>query len=116
MPAINTVTKHPSESETFEMDFGLKLHGRTISSVSSVSAETGLTVGSGSIVSSAHDSDGTDTIPAYEIGANESVQFTVSGGEDGRDYWVTVVVVASDGSTLADDGLVRVRSKGPGAG
>lgn len=116
MPSRNTITKHPSEDEIFEMDFGNKLHGRTISSITSVTAETGLTVGTESIVSVAHNSDGTDEIPSYEIGASQSVKFNCSGGEDGTDYWVTVVVVASDGATLADDGLVRVRSKGPGPG
>jgi len=95
--ATESLVKHPSDAQTYILDFSEALNGRTISSVDSISATSGLTVGSEAVVSSEQIDDNT----GEPINANEAVQYAASGGTAGSSYDVTITVTLSDASTLA---------------
>lgn len=93
------LTKQPSEDRLYEMDFAALLaSGETISSVSSITqsargnvqGSTSLSIGTGSA-------------------SGSNVRFRISGGTDGEDYKITVVVTTSQGNTLEGDGWLYVR-------
>jgi len=91
------LTKQPSESVSFSMDFGSILAAdETISSISSVSSEL---VGGGS---------SNLTIGAASI-SGEEVQFTISGGTHAKRYRIEVTIVTSGGNTREGDGILKVR-------
>lgn len=91
---IPSVTKQPSESRLYSMDFSALLaSGETLSTVTSVST---------TLV----------TVPALTIGAGSVsgvlCQFRVSVGKTGNRYKVTAVVTTSAGNTLEGEGYVNV--------
>lgn len=90
--AAEILIKQPSESLQYTMDFSNVLeNGETISSCTSVTATpSGLTIG------------------AAAVGAT-SVAFRISGGEDGVNYRVEVIVATNQSNTRESDGLLKVR-------
>lgn len=91
--AIDTLSKQPSESRLFTMDFSANLaSGETISSVTSVVADvTGLTIGA-------------------PVAGSRSVQVRISAGTVDIMYKVTFVVVTSAGNTLEAEGNLRIEN------
>ena len=107
--------KHPSDVDTFYFIFcdddgtndgstsddGL-LQGATISSLDSVTADTGLTVDSTSTA--------TVTIQGTVYAVNTVAHATLSGGTDGETYNVTAAITTSDGRTIYRVRQLRVSS------
>jgi len=81
------------------MDFSALLAaGETLSSVSSISqAARGNVQGAASLNIGAGSTSGS------------KVQFRISGGTNGEDYKITVVVTTSQGNTLEGEGWLYVR-------
>ena len=77
-----------------------KLAGATISSITSVTAASGLTVAS-------YDKNAV-TIDGISYSANTVVTAWLSGGTDGTDYEVECVIVTSDSRTLVKTMVVPV--------
>lgn len=104
--ASEAIVVHPSDSQTYALDFTPILHGRTISAVGSVVADSGFTVGSAVVNSDAfiHDKTG------ETVSASHAIQFSGSSGVAGTDYNVTVTATLSDGSTVARVMTFEVRS------
>ena len=78
-----------------------ELQGATISTITSVTAETGLTVSSSN--------KNAVTIKGVSYGANTVVTAWLSGGTDGTDYDVECIITTSDSRTLAKTMIVPVR-------
>lgn len=91
-----TLIKQPSESRLYTMDFAANCAvGETISSVTSFAADTptgatALTVGGASC-------------------SGTTASARISGGTDGKQYKVTVLVLTSAGNTLEGEGILQVR-------
>lgn len=99
--------KHPGETVSFGVNLEPWLLGsETISSVSSVSAETGLTVASGAVNAATFDDDDYETCA---IGCG--VTYSCSGGTANNDYYVTITVVTSLSRTLVVVQLIQVRDR-----
>ena len=107
LQAKHPLVKHPSESITFGVNVTEHLIGtETVASVGTVTAESGLTVGSGAVNSvSMVDTDG------ETCAANYGVTFTCSGGSAGSNYLVTIPFTTSGGRTLYVVVLVQVRDR-----
>lgn len=104
--AVEPIVKHPSDAQTYVLGFKHILAGRTVASVNSIAATSGLTVGSAAVVSS----EVTDDNTGEPIAANEAVQYAASGGTAGTDYDVTITVTLSDGSVVAGIQTFEVRT------
>lgn len=93
MSKIITLTKQPSESRIYDMDFGANMStAETIISVTSYTASpSGLTLD-----------------PAVSI-SGKKVQKRISGGVAGTVYKVTAVILTSLGNVLEGEGLLHVR-------
>lgn len=91
--SIETLTKQPSESKVFTMDFSANLaSGETIASVTSVTADiSGLTIGT-------------------PVVGTRSAQVRISGGTVDTLYKVTFVVVTSASNTLEAEGYLRIEN------
>jgi hypothetical protein len=92
-------TKDPDETVIYTMDWTNRLNsGASVSSINAttgaVGSPSGLTFASTSIVS----------------GSTVKTSTKISGGTNGTDYTVTWTVTTSDGETLEESGLLRVRS------
>ena len=92
--SVQTLTKQPSESRQYAMEFAPMLEpGETLTAVSSVAATpTGLTL----------------VGPAAFSGS--VAQQRISGGTDAVTYKVTFVVTTTDGNTLEAEGYLRVKA------
>ena len=91
---MDTLTKQPSESRLYDMDFSANLStSETITSVSSVMSDTaGLTIG----------------VP---VASGKKAQVRISGGTADVRYKLTFIVVTSAGNTLENDGVLQVTNK-----
>jgi hypothetical protein len=78
-----------------------RLQGATISSITSITADTGITVG-------AYNSQAV-TVDGISFAANTVVTVWLSGGTDYTDYEVECVIVTSDSRTLAKTMIVPVK-------
>lgn len=89
--------KQPAETRRYYMDFGEKLRGRSIVSITSVS------------IASLGRIDGAEAItPGTAAAEGDAVTFTLAGGTSGEVYKVTVIVVDSGGNILEGDGALQV--------
>lgn len=94
------IRKHPSEVRRLAGNFGKRLKAATdflgttvtLTGTPTVSATSGLTVGSASI-------------------SGPRVLFTASSGTADNDYVVTITVTTSNGETWVGQGTVEVRSE-----
>lgn len=88
--------KKPNEVKTYTFDFSPRLdeQGITISSINSVTPDSGLTVDSSSLSSD-----------------SKKVNVTVSSGTAGTVYKVTAQITLSDGQTWEDDVFIPVRER-----
>ena len=107
MPTSSSkVIKQPSESILYTFDFTpLLATDETISAISSFTEETtsDLTIASTSVLAAAVEVDG------VTIAIGKGVQGRISGGTDGWDYRIEVVVTTSDSNTREMDGILQVR-------
>ncbi len=89
--ADEILTKQPSESRLYDIDFApLLATSDTVSAVSSViESPSGLTIGAASI-------------------SSPLIQFRVSGGADGVLYQITAKVTTTGGDTLETEARLRV--------
>lgn len=100
------LTKQPAESLLYGVSFAPLLDsGETISSVTSVTEATGdLTIASEAVNAATF----TD-IDGNTVAIGEGVQFRVSGGTDGEQYRLEIIVATSSSNTREVDCLLNVR-------
>lgn len=92
--SLPSVTKQPTESRLYSMDFSALMgQNETISAVSSVTKDK-------------------TTTPDLTIGAavfdGQIAQFRLSAGKSGTKYKITCIVTTSDGNTLEGEGIVQL--------
>lgn len=103
--AVPDLIKHSGDQAQYVMAFGQALGSRTISTVDSIAATSGMSVSAEEVNGAALTDDSTgETIPA-----STAVAYTGSGGTDGTDYTVTVTCTLSDGSTMVGVQKFKVR-------
>lgn len=104
--ATPDIVKAPGDDQTYACNFTDVLSGRTLSGSPTVSAETGLTVGSPALNSGTY----VDDYTGETVAANTAVQYACSGGTAGSTYKVTITATASDGATIVGYQHIKVRA------
>lgn len=98
----DTLTKHPSQSRTYYMDFGqqpeIAEDGQTLASIDTVT---------GTLVAGGGASSLTITVPALVSGTAKA-KALFAGGTDGQTYAITWTATASGGSQLVCCGTLKI--------
>ncbi len=100
--APNIGEKAVSADQSVSVDFGGKLKGATISTLTSWTSTAGLTLSSKQITTAIKE------INNRQVPIGEALQCLATGGVAGTVYTLTAIVVASDGQTLVGTTRVRV--------
>lgn len=95
------LNKQPAEDKLFDFDFSGKMRdGDSITSVGSVTQEKlGLV------------SNSADLTLGSTAQSGQTGQVRISGGTDGEQYKIEMVVTTTDGDTLEGEGILTVRDK-----
>ena len=93
------LTKQPWEESPFDMDFSGRLRdGDSLSSIASVTVTN-----MGKVTASA------DAVAANEVVSGSIAQVTLSAGDDGENYKITIRAITTSGAKVEGDGMLYVR-------